>query len=143
MRVAGVTHTELEQALFLTNAVFEDNIAFKNHKPEGLGWRVTLRCKSGKKPGHRVHVAYDNTTRRSANVCWHVYGTFLDSLFAVQPSAVVSTASAGGTVRYHANDWHWQDWNIGSIMKPLLYSEACDCRKEGRFDGAKQTLGKK
>ena len=54
--------------------------------------------------------------------CWHAFGYFLDAL----GTAYVRVPGYSGPANGHG----WQDRNIGSIMNPFMYSEACDCGGE-------------
>lgn len=114
---------DLERALKEVNKKYENNITF-NRYPEkyGNGIRFTLRVKDSKKAGHRI----GHTGRRLINACWHVHGDFFDALFKINPEAIIIVGSNRKITKNYGN---WQDWNIGSVLYPLMYSEACECER--------------
>lgn len=122
MIIIGAKRADLDKALERVTALYESNIIF-NNGPEHLGftrdgrekWRLTLRALSSFKPGARR----SHTGRRMAAACWHVHGRFFQAL----PAGVTIKA---GTLTLEPSS-PWNDFNIGSIAFPLLYSEACDC----------------
>tara|TARA_Y100000310_G_C20430071_1_gene691039 strand:- start:386 stop:760 length:375 start_codon:yes stop_codon:yes gene_type:complete len=123
MIITGATREELETALVGVNAQYGDNVTWNNLEAlSATRHRVTLRVHSSSGPGHRlgqnVHPATGNRRRMTA-ACWHVHGTFFDSL------PVGTVIRAGGKAISPGDPW--EDRNIGSMMYPLLYSEACDC----------------
>jgi hypothetical protein len=120
MLVYNVDQFKLNEALDATNRKFGGNIDFKEvdykcHSVGG-GWtcKVTLKVIDSNQPGSRR----SEIGRRIAAACWHVYGTFFDNL------------PYGTKIRtdhiFHAGD-DWKDRQIGSIMRPLMHSEACNC----------------
>jgi hypothetical protein len=126
MLVRNVTREQLDQALAKTNEEFGGNIAFDTFHPTNTKqthWRVTLCTFDSKAKGSRVHIRYDfggkQNTRRSRHACWHVHGTFMDAL---PPDTTITTA---GRTK-HPGD-QWEDWNIGSMMFPVYFSESCGC----------------
>lgn len=124
MRTTASTE-DLHNALEIINKKYEGNVEFNNFQPNGKRVSFTLKVKDSKEPGHRLgmFVTSKGNHLRMVSACWHVHGDFFDALFSVNPSATVTTA--GKTITRHGGNW--QDWNIGSIMNPLYYSEACDC----------------
>ena len=122
MIVRGATYVQLLNALKETNFWFDDNIIW-NHEPELMSarayrWRLTLRCKSSKAAGHRIS-HYGGKARNTVSACWHVHGTFFDAL----PDA--STILALGRVIRPGDAW--QDFDVGSIMYPMMASACCGC----------------
>lgn len=114
---------DMERALSGVNKKYKGNVEFNRFEPHGKHIAFTLRVKSSKGPGHRV--GFYNS-RRLVSACWHVHGHFFEELFKVNPEAVVISrwVENGKITRYGGN---WQDRNIGSMMRPLMLSEACDC----------------
>lgn len=119
MKIFNVSLEDLDHALTATNEQFGNNIRFDSLRSNERGdrWLVTLTVNSSFGPGGRV----SPNGRRIAAACWHAYGTFLDAL---PPNA-----------RYYMSitrEWRkpgdpWVDWNIGSVVNPIMYSEDCDC----------------
>ncbi len=121
MLIRNVTSTEIEMALTMTNKIFDDNIIFNRFECVGKNFQVTLKVKSSKGAGARIGF----TGRAMISACWHVYGTFIEELFIVNPSCVI--ISMGNKITIDGGNW--VDKNIGSQIEPLMYSEACHCRE--------------
>jgi hypothetical protein len=119
MKIRNVTSAEIESALQKTNERFEDNIIFNRFDYVGKNFQVTLKVKSAKGAGARVGFI----GRAMISACWHVYGTFIEELFIVNPSCVI--VSMGNKI--DINGGNWVDKNIGSQINPLMYSDACHC----------------
>jgi len=111
----------LKKALAYVNEKFSGNVVVTSIKTEGKWYRVRLSVKDSKGPGARRGF----TGRRIPRACWHVHGHFLDKIFELDPAAVVYTLGK----KYEADNWKWEDRNIGSITQPLYFSEACYCNK--------------
>lgn len=116
MIAKNVTLDDLESALAKANEKFSGNLRW-NRYPEkaGRGYRFTLRVSDSKGPGARLGFS----GRHMTSACWHAHGTFFDAL----PREAVVKA---GELTIRPGDM-WQDRNIGSMMQPLYYSEACEC----------------
>jgi len=132
MIIRNVTENDLKEALAQINQKYENNVTWNSFKQIGkTTFNVTLRVKDSKKAGHRIaYWAYVNgKIRRLPYACWHVHGDFFDALLEINPNAKIKTH--GRYVYKEGNDvvGNWEDWNIGSIMYPLYYSEACECGK--------------
>jgi hypothetical protein len=112
---------DIENALVQANKEFDDNLRFKRFEfigntRDGIKkHRVTLTVNSSKDKGGRRGFS----GKRVAAACWHAHGTFFDNL----PEGTEIEASGQ---KYHAGD-PWVDRQIGSLMQPMYYSEACDC----------------
>lgn len=118
MKIRNVTEAELLKALKKVNAKFDQNVIFNNIRCDtqnGKTWTVTLRVTSSKKAGHRIGFS----GRRLINACWHVHGTFFNAL---PEQSLIKT---GNKTKQPGDDW--EDWNIGSEMQPLMFSDACEC----------------
>jgi hypothetical protein len=84
--------------------------------------------------GDRYHTERKTTySRRScAAPCWHGFGHFIRALFEINSTGCVVTAKARyDTARGFENKYPYTDGNIGSMMEPLQYSDACDCANYG------------
>ena len=114
--IINTNRETLDKALERTNREFEGNVIYNRiDRLSDNRHRVTLKVKDSKAPGARRGY----TGRRMISACWHAHGVFFDSL----PEGT-KIHTGGQTV--HAGD-AWQDRNIGSIVYPMMYSEACDC----------------
>jgi len=111
---------EVEEALKRTNKKFNNNVIF-NRNPEYYGKyiRCTLKVKNSRGKGAKL--GYSG--RRTISACWHVHGELFESLLNINPEAVI--ISAGHKIDIYGGNW--QDWNIGSVIGPMNYSEACEC----------------
>jgi hypothetical protein len=70
----------------------------------------------------------DGSRKKISAACWHVHGNFFDLALKIAPKAIIN--SAGKTI--HIDDKgkminNWEDWDIGSMVFPCMYSQACDC----------------
>ena len=110
---------QLEKALEAVNKRYKGNVKFKRLEPNGRRVNFTLTVKSAKDPGGRRGFS----GKRVAAACWHVHGHFFEELFKINSEAWIS--SGGSKITKERGNW--QDRNIGSMIKPLYYSEACDC----------------
>jgi hypothetical protein len=122
MYAINCTKEDLEKALEAIQEKYDHNIRW-NREPEKKGKRYMFTLTVGSsfwKGGRRGH-----TGRRIHAACWHVHGDFFEALFQVNPKAEIISRGNGTKITNEAGNW--QDWNIGSIMSPMMYSEACDC----------------
>ncbi|HEU04028.1 MAG TPA: hypothetical protein ENH95_02765 [Nitrosopumilus sp.] len=121
--LAGNCETiNLETALREVNKLkpYNGNIIFNRHpEPVGKRFRFTLRVKDSRNGGARR--GFDG--KRMVSACWHVHGHFFECLFKVVPDAFIITGKHSIT----AILGNWVDQNIGSMIKPLYHSEACEC----------------
>jgi hypothetical protein len=111
----------LKQALDYVNDIFKGNIKMEFEKDKGNYFKVRLKVKNSKSPGSR----HGHTGRRLINACWHVHGYFIEKIFELDNQAVVYSLGK----RYMVDNWEWEDKNIGSIIEPLYFSEACNCHE--------------
>lgn len=146
MLIKNITREQIEQALAVTNEIFEDNIIFNRFDAANrkqTRFNITLRTKDSKKAGHRLgqpkfmgfNVPADFSKRRRLHyACWHVHGTFFEKLFEINPEAAVkSGGSLANPGRIDTGGWitieggNWCDRNISSQISPYYFSDACDC----------------
>ena len=119
MLVRNATRDDIIEALNKVNAEFDGNIKTKRFDHAGKTrqgddkWNVTLTVENSKDAGGRV----SGHGRRIAAACWHVHGTFMDSL----PDGTV-IVSLGRKV---SPGDYWCDWRIGPGS--FYMSESCDC----------------
>lgn len=125
MLFRNCTISDLQKALDEVNKKYENNIIFNRLDARGF----TLRCKDSKKAGHRLgYYVHHKTGNRSrlVSACWHVHGDFFDALFGINPDAVI-VARKNKITKESGN---WEDCNIGSMMFPFYFSEACECQRD-------------
>lgn len=125
MKIMQVTENDLNKALKKINKRYKNNIVFNRlEQKHSKTYLVTLKVKDSKKPGHRLGFKYgDGKQRRLINACWHVHGYFFEALLEINPDARIKT----GTHEINKHGGNWQDRNIGSMVHPLMYSDACEC----------------
>jgi hypothetical protein len=129
MQIRNVSESDLIKALEIVNRIYDNNITFNALESLNYArnrWRVTLRVESSKKAGHRVGF----TGRRLISACWHVHGDFFDALLEINPNAVIITQLSRIYKENGKTYGNWTDKNIGSIIQPLYYSEACECHND-------------
>ena len=120
MKLYGCAPGYAQIALRRANAVYSANLEFASFSVSARGIvSCTLRVKDSRGAGARVGLS----GRRMVSACWHAHGTFFDEL----PLQTEIITSRGRTQPLAV----WHDWNIGSIMYPLMYSDACLCAQEG------------
>lgn len=123
----NATVAEMVNALKIVNAKYAGNVCWNRFEPNGKSVHFTLKVSKSKGPGHSIGYMELKTGGHAklSYACWHVHGDFFDALIEVNPKARIRTAK---TV-IDATGGNWQDWNVGSIVRPMYYSEKCDCGK--------------
>jgi hypothetical protein len=114
------TTSDLEVALRLVNVKYNDQVIWNQeptHTKQGI--KFTLKVKTNKSVGHGISFS----GRQMPTACWHVHGDFFEKLFQVCPNAVVF--SLGRRITQH--EGNWQDFNVGSQMRPMFASKRCEC----------------
>jgi len=136
MLVKNATIYQMNLALTKLNKKYDDNIIW-NRAPEYKGGQLqfTLRVKSSKGKGARINKhceMFGKPPRRSVSACWHVHGDFFDILLYIEPEAIIKSSMNPRAIVIYKDSTgtvigNWQDWNIGSCMYPIRYSESCLC----------------
>jgi hypothetical protein len=126
--IRKATKEQIVKALDETNKIFDGNITFKKIVPKANNYTVTLTVNSSKGKGGRLGFTFEDgqKPRHISAACWHVYGSFFDHIFDLSPGAIIISNGEKITAD---NGQNWNDRNIGSQVRPLLYSEACECEK--------------
>ena len=122
------TVNDLHRALEIVNAKYAKNVEYKkinvlNNK--STRWQVTLKVKDSYKAGGRLgHARNKDGNRRHINAaCWHVHGDLFDAILSIAPDTIIHA----GKIKIDKNGGNWQDRDIGSIIEPWYFSEACEC----------------
>lgn len=119
----NATISQLHEALAIVNDRFDRNIKFKRlEQTSSKRVNFTLTVHESSKPGGRI----GHTGRRIAAACWHVHGYLFDALFDIDPKIYIISAGK----RITKDGGNWVDRNIGSMVSPLQYSHACECRNK-------------
>jgi len=96
---------------------------FPTNKKEDR-WNVRLECRSRFAVGHRIHDSYfRKNPMNSRYACWDTHGNYFKKLIEINPDVVI--VSMGQKIDQHGGNWI--DRNIGSIIQPMMYSDACEC----------------
>lgn len=120
------TKQQLESALDYVNELYDGNVMFRYVEQLSKNRvKFTLRTKDSRGPGSRIGY----TGRRMPCACWHVHGHFFEFLFKNYTG--VKIWSQGRIMESNADNW--MDRNIGSMIRPMYFSKACECRKENKF----------
>ena len=122
----NVTESEMHQAIDKINKKYDNNIRFKSGPARKSKNQITATLTVNSTQDGALGYRRSHTGRKIAAACWHVHGDFFDALIDINPAAVIITGMNRKQVinKYGGN---WQDVNIGSMMQPMSYSEACDC----------------
>ena len=117
MKVSNITPAHLRAILNFTNAKYDYQLVF-NREPEYVGkWvHFTIRSEASKIRG----ASRSWTGRNSPSASWHAHGHLFQEIIDFDSTAVIKTAKA--TIDVHGGNW--QDYNIGSMMNPMMASEA-------------------
>jgi hypothetical protein len=86
------------------------------------------------RPYVRNSVSYFSNGGKRYATCWHGHREFFRNLFKLAPDAIVNVSgrfNTGKPIKYTAENFETEhlktDRNIGPMIAPVLYSEACDC----------------
>jgi hypothetical protein len=94
-----------------------------------------------RKGSHR----YDFEPGKGGNgaVCFHGHWRFMVSIFKLNPEAVIRTCRAAylGVEDFHRKASRTGEGNVGSMMRPMRYSEACACTDEDADTDPPVTFG--
>jgi hypothetical protein len=132
--ITNATEAEIIIALDIINKKYDGNVTIGNYKKKGNRIQFTLKVWDSHGPGHRRGFmrTKDGRGQHLINACWHVHGDFFDALFTINPKIWIRAIGKKITI----NDGNWQDRNIGSMLRPKMYSDACDCGWELQHEKA-------
>lgn len=126
MEIRNCSRAEIETALQTVNAEFDGNVGFKKfeelNRKRTEAYRVTLTVRDSHGTGARTSA---DGSRAIAAACWHVHGTFIDAL--PEQAEIITSTRSERTIKRPGD--RWEDWNIGSVYNPCMYSEACRCNE--------------
>ncbi len=129
MKIKGISIPELTIAMsYVSVRKYEDNITF-NRKPERKGnWlHFTLTVEDTSGPGARR----SHQGRKVKAACWHAHRDIMEEIFDIAPGAVLVAAMA----RYEGREGFARTYpatgetNIGSMIEPMRYRDACECEE--------------
>ena len=126
MKLYGVRLDQLEKVVeTVSKKLYDGNISFNRLEQKANHVAFTLRVDSSKGPGHRIGFH----GRRLVAACWHVHYDVMEAIFKKYPDARLVTCQAvyDGINGFHANAEGTGNKNIGSMMSPMCYADACEC----------------
>jgi len=115
---------------------YESNLNFsiKQSYETRKGWYVTqfrLSVKDCKGPGHKLGftITKSGRRRRLSAACWHVFRDVIQGIYDTDTDAKVKTSIANYTNKENFMGWYEDtgNINIGSMMEPLYFKDACEC----------------
>ena len=121
--ITNASERDMVVALEEVNKKYDGNVIFNRYEVKRRRIFFTLKVKKARGLGGRIGF----TGRHFPSACWHVCGDFFDALIKSNPTAWIRTHSH----IINIDGGNWKDWNIGSIMNPLMYSDACECKTKG------------
>jgi hypothetical protein len=120
MIAKNTTIPQMDAAMARLNKQFHNNVEFRRLDVQGNKIIFTLKVKNSKGDGG----AKSFRGRRTGAACWHCTGYLFVELFKINPNAKVYSSRTGWITADRGN---FQDFNVGSIMEPMMASEACEC----------------
>jgi hypothetical protein len=145
MRIKGISE---EQIVSIAKGL---GLAFKNVRHEGnytcgvlrmavnigkKGWRkAPPEALRYRKRSYAAHYRGSDAFGGNGAVCFHGHKRFMEKIFEVNPGAIIRTKMAA----YRGIDSFNEQWprvgsrNVGSMMYPLSYQDACNCGPETTF----------
>jgi hypothetical protein len=119
----NATKETLEMALKNINVKYEGNVTFNRFDVHRNRINFTLRVSNSRGPGAKVSRLMGKE-RHTCSACWHAHGDFFDAIFKLDEKAWIFAAHVGTMEGPKDN---WQDFNIGSMIYPMYFSDSCDC----------------
>jgi len=127
MKVKGLT---LKQLTSVVNSVVNVTFEYPPIK-QGNYYRFKLRCQMSQGPFHRLgqSITSKGNRRKLVALCWHGYREVMQRIYKVNPDTIISTAQ----ITYHDKrdfdrNYHETGYkNIGSMIEPFNYIDACEC----------------
>lgn len=125
MKIKNVSATQMEIALMRANYKYDNNLRFNRFDVNSQSIDFTLRVQSSKGPGHRL----SHSGRRMVAACWHAHRDFMRAIFDIAPDAVLRSSMAvyRGKAGFEASYPDTGFRNIGSMMSPVNFKDACEC----------------
>jgi hypothetical protein len=109
------------KAMNRINKRYKNNVMFNRLDVVGKRIHFTLRVRSSKGLGARR----SHSGRRLACACWHAHGHLFEAILKYDPSAKIMSQGVKTTITVLGGNW--VDKNIGSMVQPIMFSQACDC----------------
>jgi len=127
MKLYGVTQGQAEAIMRkVSRKLYKGNLDFAYLEPHNNHVQFTLRVKDSHGRGARLG---QSNGRHLISACWHAHRDLMREIFTQFPQARLVSAKAV----YHGAADFTQKYvatgtgNIGSMMQPLQYDQACEC----------------
>lgn len=142
MKIYDVPISELRRIATDLGVRFEGDDVSNSRGLRAKGRLMPLR---GENPYQRVSASpfmtkKDGSPRRIGAVCWHGHRDWMRAVFNAYPDARIVTGLAGDVDYRGADDFErtHRDTgarNIGSMMYPVAFADACACPESGDTSG--------
>jgi hypothetical protein len=126
MKLYGVTESQAQAVMAkVSRKLYKGNLEFAYLEPHANHVQFTLRVRDSHGKGARTGM----TGRHMISACWHAHRDLMREIFAQYPQARLVSAqavyndAADFQQKYQATGYR----NIGSMMQPLTYEQACEC----------------
>jgi len=126
MKLYGVTQEQLESVMAkVSKRLYKGNLEFVYLEPHKNHVQFTLRVKDSHGKGARLGM----TGRHMVSACWHAHRDLMREIFTQYPNARLVSAQAvyDGAADFTQKHLATGYKNIGSMMQPLTYEQACEC----------------
>ena len=116
MKVKNITTNQLKTALNMVNIKHGYKLIF-NRFPEKKGnfLHFTIKSEESGISGART----SHSGRNLISASWHAHGYLFEEILAIEPTAIIKSLDKTIDI----NGGNWQDSNIGSQMRPMLFSD--------------------
>ena len=105
----------ISEAIEATSAKYDNNIKANRFDAVRVTYEVTLKCKSSRGKGAKI----TPQGRHLISCCWHVWGTFFEELFKLNPAIKIRAMGSVITACSHVG---WRENETDSVQ--------CDCNGE-------------
>jgi len=127
MKLYGVTDTQLRDCLNEANKRYKGNLTFNYVESHRSYVQFTMRVKDS----HLLGARLGQSGRHITAACWHAHRDLMRVIFDRFPEAkLVSAQARYDGVEGFAREFEATGYkNIGSMMYPVYYMEACECTR--------------
>lgn len=117
MIVGNTTQEQIEKA------ALQSGVRLVNFRKQGRRFAFTLGLNG------ELWRRRGSSGRRVASVCFHGHAAFMQHVFEAVPDALIKSmmATYNGVQDFQQEACKTGNRNVGSMMQPLAYTEACDC----------------
>lgn len=134
VRVKGLSAREVESVVINAvngiNNAFDSEIEVRDDQHRGNAYQFVLRLPSMKESKHPL--AFRRVSHSGRNipaVCYHGYSVVMTAILQQRPSAILKSGMARfDGIEDFTDRWRYVgDKNVGSIIYPKAYEDACNC----------------